>query len=539
MEKEQILNEITETLINNTKNESEGWLSLSSLRETIEAKGIDFTESGKFLTLRDYLTSEFIEALDIQFGLVRLKQGVREKYKPIEAELQNRNSESEEASPSENNSETTAEETATVEAEPQNRNSESETKEKTSPKSDRKLTREECKSIVKHILEELTTEEKPEIPITNIGQELRRKGVTKGKEYSRLIEFLHEFSQIMEIRKDESGRLPQYFAKLKVQEEEDKIEESKMQKQDDRVSDSSTKDSSSTQKYKGIARGKVAYAAIGSVFIPPHMFEELKELAVEETWYFKNDSPDSCDILRNYLTYTIQRLGYEKKILKQQADGKPPLCALNTGLIDNNGEFIYGLLETSRGHHKWYLKSLFTSGIPSDGRTKYNQNFSSFPERANYFIDPSLIVCEANNTNLSNREHIKSNFDRLPDSFFDAHGISKEGPQTTIGSLVESDLEKTLNKVKINYRTAVPIYYPKMQRVSLALPLYLPESNEVYASVILSKAENNTHCIETLYSLDYTYLAARLIAQTEHSWLCVDEIESTRSSEKRTIINWK
>jgi hypothetical protein len=80
-------------------------------------------------------------------------------------------------------------------------------------------------------------------------------------------------------------------------------------------------------------------------------------------------------------------------------------------------------------------------------------------------------------------------------------------------------VELAIKKVRWNYKTAVPVYYPTENTVNLLLPLCLLSDDHVDLALVVEKTDSGNYQGHTIYPLDWAYSNARLIARPESSWL--------------------
>ena len=74
-----------------------------------------------------------------------------------------------------------------------------------------------------------------------------------------------------------------------------------------------------------------------------------------------------------------------------------------------------------------------------------------------------------------------------------------------------------------NYKTAIPIYYPRTNSISLLLPLCLTnEENVADVALVIEKLNNGNYQGQTILTLDMAYQDARLICRPNSEWLTPD-----------------
>lgn len=227
---------------------------------------------------------------------------------------------------------------------------------------------------------------------------------------------------------------------------------------------------------------------------------ELAELSPEQ-WTFKDKVENG--ILKNYIQYTINKLIEENKIIEENN-----IAVLNTGLFTKYYEPIYFYLEknTAGGRQEWYLKQIGT-----DYNLGY-YGFSCYPERANYFQQPELLVFDAKcNINVDYRHILEDsdNISRMPDSI-------RESPM--LQSTLIGAIEIMKKKVAANYKIAVPQYFDG--KIQLLLPLFLLNQPEPDLALVVTKNSNgNYYQGHTCLTMQMAYNNARLITKPDSNWL--------------------
>ncbi|MGS3131521.1 DUF3825 domain-containing protein [Aeromonas caviae] len=243
------------------------------------------------------------------------------------------------------------------------------------------------------------------------------------------------------------------------------------------------------------------------VYIPTldEKLDELALLAEAENWnYNQTDESSSKPILFNYLQYTYQRLREENKI-ELSDDGQ--LLTFNTGLVTLNQEEIYSYCTVNRNQNakqNWYFNSWERKGSAS------LNGFSRLPEMAHYFNDPSSLVFDFRKEVRTNIEHIISdNKSRFPEPY---KNLSDYELQVYLKGAISNAIER----VRRNYKTAIPHYYKG--RVQLMLPLCLGKPNEASLAIVVEDM-GAYYRAATCLTLSMAYNNARLLARPDRDWL--------------------
>lgn len=233
--------------------------------------------------------------------------------------------------------------------------------------------------------------------------------------------------------------------------------------------------------------------------------KELANKAIPEKWSF--DNKDDYFILKNYLKYTFINLQNEGKIIETDT-----YCVFDTGLFSNFYVPIYAYGElnknTSDNVSKWFFKGF---------KDKYELGaldvIEKFPERADYFSDPSRLVFNWHLDININYKHILDDLNtlqRLPDSMKN-NDMSLE--------TLEGVVNTAIKRVIANYKLAVPHYYNN--KIQLMIPLYFGKSDTPDVALVLDRMKGNYYQAATCLSIDMAYMDARIIAKPESNWLSI------------------
>ena len=236
--------------------------------------------------------------------------------------------------------------------------------------------------------------------------------------------------------------------------------------------------------------------------------QKLADKALQEKWSFENKNDNY--ILKNYLKYTFNKLQEENKIIETDT-----YCAFDTGLFSEYYAPIYAYGESyknpSENTAKWFFKGF---------KDKYELGaldiIEKFPERADYFSDPSKLVFNWHLDANINYKHILDDLrtlERLPES------IKNSDMQM---ETLEGAINNAVKRVIVNYKLAVPHYY--CNKIQLMIPLYFGKSNKPDVALVLDRMKGNYYQATTCLSMDMAYMDARIIAKPESNWLMVENI---------------
>lgn len=295
------------------------------------------------------------------------------------------------------------------------------------------------------------------------------------------------------------------------------------------------------------------------------------DVALEEKWYYKEKDRMSKPILKNYLSYTFERLLYEDSLEEEAAkkENREPqkkilensqYAVWNTGLADSIYDPVYAFFIRNDGRNPnvrqpWIFLAFDTAN------SSYQNIISEFrnpPRRAEYFSSPSDLYydCKAQKPTLNWRHFFKDNIERLPMGFIkrgapdgfqfkDVNNLSyseKENYFKELADAIYADddwlqylttrfrnaLDISLSRVAWNYKTTIPVnYFDKQngtQKISLLLPLALEKKGVIDVALVCQhkfRPEDGVNNYEgkTIFTLEMAYNNARLIARPDSDWL--------------------
>lgn len=240
----------------------------------------------------------------------------------------------------------------------------------------------------------------------------------------------------------------------------------------------------------------------------PEINDQLPNLAEKsepEDWEYQYTTSDyQLPILYNYIRYTYRRVAEERKIALSE-DGQ--FACFNTGLVTPHQEPLFASFEINRREsaQPWYFKDWYRRGQWEINR------FPELPELAHYFDDPSCLVFDTRKDFRINVEHIieETPRERFPEIYRE---MDNYGLQTILRGAIDNAKER----VRRNYKTAIPQYY--RGQVQLLLPLCF--NNPLRADLALVVERHSTfYRASTCLTLDMAYNNARQLAKPDRDWL--------------------
>ena len=277
--------------------------------------------------------------------------------------------------------------------------------------------------------------------------------------------------------------------------------------------------------------------------------EELAAIALPEAWCF-DDAPAGrrFGILKNYICNTYYRLNLEDKICIAE-DGS--FAAFNTGLVDGRFDDIFLCFEPQQGQVAWRFCGFAASGNRSL-KKRVNKTFNPLPQTAQYFDRIEDLLFDPSRELVVDFEHVLiDNVDRLPLDFLAQELLQSSEALAVIESIrtcdpaerethfeqlsdiIETDsrVYRTLRnrmedaidiakrRVKWNFKTAIPSYYPRANSMSLLLPLCLLDEQRADAALVVQLQESGIYQGQTILTIEQAYTNARLICRPDSDWL--------------------
>ena len=241
-----------------------------------------------------------------------------------------------------------------------------------------------------------------------------------------------------------------------------------------------------------------------------NVIEQLSGIAEPEDWTYhnwENDHKTKFPILENYINNTYRRLATEKKIAF--SNDKKSAC-FDTGLISRTqNEPIYMLFYENTNPNVecyWHFAKFFKKGEIEV------KKFQKLPEMAFYWEDPVKLIYDTRKELVVNSEHIiNDNRERFP-SPYDVM------PDYNLKLYIDGCIKAAIEKVKRNYKIAVPQYFLTSGTIQLLIPLCL-STPEVADLAIVVEDYGTMYRASTCLTLDMAINNARLLARPDRDWL--------------------
>lgn len=380
--------------------------------------------------------------------------------------------------------------------------------------------------------------------LVKIGKSLMDKGVDyKSLGYEKLFSLVKEHKDCISWRVDDANpKFPVFYVREKSATEKVKYKKLVNAKKDNSANIDP-------------AYALTTWASLGNF---SETIEHLKEMALPERWYYSHQNPNyPYPILVSYLKYTFYKLRQERnKIIENEN-----YAAFNTGLVDRRYEPIFALFsKTPNALRNWKLENFCIAGEEREGKELVRQ-FNPLPKRAHYAdkVVDMLYDTLAPKPELDWHHIVVENVDRLPFDFLEDNcpknfqlkqvvGLDCEEKEQYYGSLsqaIKEDtktyrnitnrfkdaLELSLKRIEWNFKTAIPMYFPTQNKMSLLLPLALVDDEKVDIALVVEKTESGNYLGHTILPLEWAYSNARLVCRPDSDWLVAENIAQSITEE--------
>lgn len=301
-------------------------------------------------------------------------------------------------------------------------------------------------------------------------------------------------------------------------------------------------------KSPGQALEQFAYLGPWPVFL-----ESLAKRAIRETWDFQGQRRKPYFILQKYIQYTFYRLQLEDKICVSENED---FAAFNTGLVTEHYDDIYACFEPR--NDGWRFIDFCTAASRGLGKRLVDA-FNPLPQPASYFERKEDLLFDLDKDLHTDYEHILlDNLFRLPLEFLreECHGDAEaqrlilqieqldsfpaqraayealsnliaENPRlfNRLRNRLDDAIELARKKVRWNFKTAIPCFFPTRNVMSLMLPLSLCDNGRADAALVVELTRSGNYQGQTILTLQQAYVDARLLCQPNSEWLDAQGIE--------------
>lgn len=281
-----------------------------------------------------------------------------------------------------------------------------------------------------------------------------------------------------------------------------------------------------------------------------NFLSELAAKAVDEEWDFRGSPKGHYRILIQYVKYTFSRLMREKKVCISEQ-----FAAFNTGLADNHYDDIYACFFPNEPScdTDWKFAGFCTAASGGLGKQLVNC-FNPLPAPPTYFSSNEDLFFDQTKQLHTDFEHIIiDNIKRLPLQFLYDQFFGNEEARELVESIraksadraareelydklkqviidnsrlfvriqnrLKDAIELAKKRVRWNYKTAIPSYFPKRDTMSLMLPLALVDEQKPDVALVVELTNSGSYQGQTILTLTQAYIDARLVCRLTGDWL--------------------
>lgn len=141
---------------------------------------------------------------------------------------------------------------------------------------------------------------------------------------------------------------------------------------------------------------------------------------------------------------------------------------------------------------------------------------ANFPPLARYFDDPSELVFDTRVPLSVNVEHVPHDPARFPEAL-------KHLSAEDLAGLVNAKAPEAIERVRRNYKTAIPQFYRDGRtgegKMQLLLPVSLLRRDTVELALAVDRLGPEVYLGRTALTLDWAYNNARLLTRPDTDWL--------------------
>ncbi len=277
---------------------------------------------------------------------------------------------------------------------------------------------------------------------------------------------------------------------------------------------------------------------------------ELAAKAIPEEWDFSDSAVKDYHILIQYIKYTFYRLTKEEKI---RISDDRRFAAFNTGLVDKHYDDIYACFVPNdyNSETRWKFAGFCTAAARELGKQLVNC-FNPLPEPAQYSRRNEDLIFDLSKPLHPDFNHIIiDNIRRLPLQFLhDQFNDCPEAQRITeqlrsadnyarrelyaqlqdiisdnsrlfirLQNRIKDSIELARKRVRWNYKTAIPSYFPKRDTMSLMIPLCLEDEEHPDVALVVELTPSGNYQGQTILTIPQAYIDARLLCRLSSDWL--------------------
>lgn len=313
---------------------------------------------------------------------------------------------------------------------------------------------------------------------------------------------------------------------------------------------------------------KFAYFPRKDAKNPKNGFQQAIEIlanekVLKEDWSYKDQDAEDYPILKSYFLRTFERLQSEdEKHLNDELwntkirFSKDRLnVVFNTGLVDSLFEPVYAFFKKNPHRENQWVFIAFIKSNDKEHQTLTRIFGTELPAPAHYYDNTSELVYNIKEgIGTYNWDHIIERCDRLPIEFLRDNGpadfnyndldsidffkrlseaiLNDSRSYNRIKNRILDAVEYAVKRVRWNFKTAIPVYFPSSEEISLLLPLSLVNDDKIDVALVLEATQSGAYIAHTILTLKMAYNNARLITRPDSDWLIAKNITSKEDIEE-------
>lgn len=277
---------------------------------------------------------------------------------------------------------------------------------------------------------------------------------------------------------------------------------------------------------------------------------ELAEKAVREDWDFAESPVKDNHILIQYIKYTFYRLQRENKVCIS-SDGS--FAAFNTGLVDKHYDDLYACFYPNDPGEETRWKFVgFCTAASRDLGKQLVSCFNPLPQPPKYVQRSEDLIFDLDRPMHTDFDHIiVDNIRRVPLRFLSDQFMGFPEAQEIAAKLetaaypekndlyeqlkaiicdngrlyvriqnrIKDAIELVRKRVRWNYKTAIPSYFPQSDSMSLMLPLCLVDDAIPDVALVVELTNSGNYQGQTIITIPQAYIDARLLCRIDCDWL--------------------
>jgi hypothetical protein len=95
-----------------------------------------------------------------------------------------------------------------------------------------------------------------------------------------------------------------------------------------------------------------------------------------------------------------------------------------------------------------------------------------------------------------------------------------------IRNRLKDAIEVAVKRIQWNFKTAIPMYFPRENKMSLLIPLSLIDDSNVDLVLVAAKMNAGGYRGMTILTLEQAYTSARLVSRPDSDWLIAKTISA-------------